>query len=134
MADSLHSNDPFGFDFEHGVEAVIRSAGHYVRASDDLRPRVLEAARLQRSEQSAKRCIWRAGLCIFLLALVTAADQRGLDSSRSPGDGVLVADGLSELMLPAVSTTPRSGDGDWRLIDAFTELRRQQARVLRFAM
>jgi hypothetical protein len=28
--------------------------------------------------------------------------------------------------------TTRTGDGDWRIIDAFMKLRRQQAQLLRF--
>ena len=37
------------------VEAMLLAAGGYVRASDDLRPRVLEGARLQRRELRARR-------------------------------------------------------------------------------
>jgi hypothetical protein len=67
------------------------------------------------------------------LAFFAAADQNVLDAQRSRPTGTLAAARL-ELLSPATTATPRSGDGDWRMIDAFTELRRQQARVLRFAM
>jgi hypothetical protein len=113
---------------------MIRAAGQYVRATDDLRPRVLEAARVQRGERWAQRCICRVGMFTLLLAFFTAADRHGIGFPQSHPTGALMAGGFDELISPAASAAPRSGDGDWRMIEAFTELRRQQAQVLRFAM
>jgi hypothetical protein len=130
VAESHAWNMPFEDD---GVEAMIRAAGQYVRPTDDLRPRVLEAARLQCGERSAKRRICHISLFILLLTFFTAADQ-GLDIRQSRRTGMLAAAGFDKLISPAAAATPRSGDGDWRMIDAFTELRRQQAQLLRLAM
>lgn len=112
---------------------MIRAAGGYVGVTDDLRPRVLEAARLQRRERWAQRCVYRVAMFTLLVAFFTAADQGGLGFPRS-NSGTLVARHFEELVEPASSAAPRSGDGDWRMIEAFTELRRQQAQALRFAM
>jgi hypothetical protein len=124
---------PFDEDANGGVEAMIRAAGQYVCPTDDLRPRVLEAARLQRGERSAKRCLCQVGMLMLLLAFFAAVDQ-GLDFPQSRRTGMLAAAGFDKLVSPAADATPRRGDGDWRMIDAFTELRRQQAELFRFAM
>jgi hypothetical protein len=114
---------------------MIRAAGRYVRATDDLRPRVLEAARVQRGERWAQNLICRLGMFTLFLAFFTAADQQGAAFRRPPLVAQkVVASGLDQFITPVSAVTPRSGDGDWRMIDAFTEMRRQQAQVLRFAM
>jgi hypothetical protein len=113
------------------VEAMVRAAGHYVRTSDDLRPRVLEAARLQCGEQRAQRCLRRLAAFVVLVALFTAADRHGIDEQRSSFNNMLIEAGFEELDAPAPPDTIRVGDGDWRIIDAFTKLRRQQARLFR---
>jgi len=114
------------------VEALVRAAGEYVRASDDLRPRVLEAARLQSGEQRAKRCLRHVAVFVLLLASFNVAGWHALDDQRSRPNPLLVAAGFHEVLAPTLSAPIRSGDGDWRMIDAFTELRRQQAQLLRF--
>jgi hypothetical protein len=112
------------------VEALVRAAGQYVGASEDLRPRVLEAARLQNGEQRAQHCLRQVGMFVVLVALFTAEFRQELVDQRSSLSGHLSAVGYEEAG-PAVSAAPRSGDGDWRVIDAFTKLRRQQAQLLR---
>ena len=116
------------------IEAMVRAAGHYVRASDDLRPRVLEAARLQYHESRARRRIGRIALCVCLLAITTATSGPNRDAQETRSSKLLVAAGLDNLFAPK-SVAPAGGvDGDWRMLDAFTELRRQQARLLGFTM
>jgi hypothetical protein len=134
VAESYHWDCGLEYDPDEGVEALVRAAGHYVRASDDLRPRVLEAARIRCGEQWAQRCMRRLLMFLVLLACFTAADRHGLDSQRSGRTGILAAAGIDELNSPIAAATPRNGDGDWRMIDAFTELRRQQAEVVRLAL
>jgi hypothetical protein len=116
------------------VEAMVRAAGRYVRASDDLRPRVIEEARFHRGERVAQRCVRRAAMFMLLLALLTIATPCGLEDQSIYPSSMLAAAGFNELMAPAANPTLRSGDGDWRMIDAFTELRRQQAQVLRLSL
>jgi hypothetical protein len=110
---------------------MVLAAGQYVGASDDLRPRVLEAARLQGDEQSAQRRLRHVALVVVLLALLTPELRQGF-SERQMG----LSGGIQEINLGVLnSLTPasitRSGDGDWRMIDAFTKLRQQQAQLLR---
>jgi hypothetical protein len=116
------------------VEAMVRAAGHYVGVSDDLRPRVLEAARLQSGEHKARRRLRRCTLSIVLLALFTITAHNELEGDTSRPNSLLIAAGFNELYAPAAAPVARSGDADWRMIDAFTELRRQQAQLFRLAL
>jgi len=122
------------YEAENDVEAVIRAAGEYVRASDDLRPRVLEAARLQWRERRVRRWIRHAAVLVLTVAFTTAAGQQGLDGERSHPIGIVAAAGFDEFLSPTAVAAPRSGDGDWRMFEAFSELRRQQAQVLKFSL
>lgn len=115
------------------VEALIRAAGGYVRASDDLRPRILEAARLQRHERRAQRWLWRAAVVVLLLATVGGTLEQGNARSTRP-IGIVMAAGFDEFFVPTAVASVGATDGDWRMIDAFTELRRQQAQVLRLSL
>ncbi len=121
-------------DAHDDVEALVRAAGGYVRASDDLRPRVLEAARLQHRERRVQR--WARHLAVFvvLLGFATVVGRRELDDDHAGPIGIVAAAGFDEFFTPTANLSKRAGDGDWRMIDAFTALRRQQARVLRFAL
>jgi hypothetical protein len=119
-------------DVEAMIRAMIRAAGQYVRASDDLRPRVLEAARCRSCEKWARRRIRHLAVFVLLLSFFTAVDRHNLDIQRSRPSGMLASTGFNELF--SATAIPRSGDGDWRMIDAFTNLRRQQAQVLRFSL
>lgn len=122
------------YEAESDVEGMIRAAGEYVRASDDLRPRVLEAARMQRRERRVRRWIRHAAVLVLTTAFTTAAGQQGLDGERSHPIGIVAAAGFDEFLSPTAVASPRSGDGDWRMFEAFSELRRQQAQLLRFAL
>lgn len=119
------------FESERDVESMIREASEYVRASDDLRPRVLEAARTQWRERRVRRWIRHAAVLVLTVAFTTAAGQQGLDGERSHPIGIVAAAGFDEFLVPKSVATPRSGDGDWRMFEAFSELRRQQAQVFR---
>lgn len=129
MTELCDWNDP-----RDEVAALVRAASQYVRASDDLRPRVLEAARLQCRERRAQRWSRHAAVMVLLLAFFTAAGRQGLETERSRPLGIVVAAGFDEFFSPTAVAATRSGDGDWRMLEAFTELRRQQAQVLRFAL
>jgi hypothetical protein len=114
------------------VEALVKAAGQYVRASDDLRPRVLEAARMQSGEQTAQRCIRHVTVFTCLLAFFNIANWQRWDDEQSRPNKILMATGFHEAFSPTSAASVRNGDGDWRMIDAFTRLRRQQAQLLRF--
>ena len=111
------------------IEELIRSAGNYVQVSEDLRPRVLEAARLKSGERRARSVVRRTALIAALLMWWVTASIRTLD----------IPENLRELSVVAAGTYPASasrvsgGNNDvgWSLVDAFTELRCRQADVLR---
>lgn len=113
------------------IEAMVRSAGQYVRASDDLRPRVLETARTQCGERWAQRCIRRVALFVILTAIFTVSGGRELDSAAAPRQLALVTADAERSLLRAQADFPVGGDSGWGVVEAFSELRREQAKVLR---
>ena len=113
------------------VEALVRSAGDYVRASGDLRPRVLETARAERSERRAQRRIWQVAILVVLLGMFTTTVRQGqgifgIERSRA-------ATGAGQLLFSSEALTG-SGESNWEMVDSFTELRRRQAELLRLAL
>jgi hypothetical protein len=118
----------------HDVEALVRAAGEYVRASDDLRPRVLEAARLQSRERQAQRWIRHVAVLVVAVGFATAAGQQALEGEQTHPIGIVASAGFDDAFAPTGIAAPRSGDGDWRMFEAFTKLRQQQAQLLRFAL
>jgi hypothetical protein len=110
------------------VESLVRAAGNYVQPSRDLRPRVLEAARLESGERQARRCIGRVALFAALLGVFALS---GIERPESPGafhQLTLVAAAAQTYSTTGVRTGSDSG---WALVEAYTELRRRQAEVLR---
>ena len=105
------------------VEAMIRAAGEYVRASDDLRPRVLEAARLQYRERRARRWIRHAAVLVLLWRLPRPPAGRDSDGGKVPSDRHRGGRRLRRILCThRRSPRTRSGDGDWRMIEAFTRV------------
>lgn len=120
--DAYDPNDEF--------EAIVRAAGHYVRASDDLRPRVLETARIQCGERRAQRCLRHFAVFFVLLTFFVTIGRDHLEqSSAGLRDSVLAV--ISSHVPPSDTPTVRNESWDSSMIEAFTELRRQQAEALR---
>ena len=119
------------WDNSDDVEAILRAASGYVVASDDLRPRVLEAVRAQCSERRTQNHLGRIALFVMLLVVFTVGLRPDPTHPFRALSGPSSAAGVAELISPVSASIPRSGDGDWRIVDAFTKLRRQQAQVLR---
>jgi hypothetical protein len=111
------------------IEALVRSAGNYVQVSKDLRPRVLEAARLKCGERRARSIVRKTALMAALLMWCVTASIRSLDMRDNLREMTIVAAGS----YPASASRASGGNGDigWSLVDAFTELRCRQADVLR---
>jgi hypothetical protein len=109
------------------VESLVRMAGDYVQPSRDLRPRVLDAARLENGERRARRRIGRVAVFAALWGLFTIHTVDRLETPEAFRQLTLVAAGAH--MFPEASAV--CGDGGWALVDAYTELRRRQAEVLR---
>ena len=114
------------------VEAMIRSAGDYVQVSRDLRPRVLDNARLASGERRIRRYIRHAGL---VAALLTWSVTATVDRMNSASD-------LRELTLATTTASPTANahvaggasEAAWVLVDAFSEVRDKQAEMLRIKL
>ncbi len=127
MIDSSNVNESFG-----EIEALVRSAANYVQVSKDLRPRVLDAARLTSGERRIRRYIHQAALFAALLTWCVTTTVNQLD----------MRDDLRELTFAATNANPVSNtrvssgasDAAWSLVDAYTELRGRQADVLRLKL
>jgi hypothetical protein len=111
------------------LEALVRLAGDYVQPSDDLRPRVLEAARVVRHEQQVRRRISRVA-AVLLVAAALAAPFYGQWQGDAAAQAALWPLGMDQA--PQAADAP--GDSGWEMVDSFTELRRYQARLLRLAL
>lgn len=112
------------------VESLVRSAGEYVRPSDDLRPRVLENARAWRKERQARRWTLHMAASALVCGLLAAALQT--PSSFAARETAAGAIGYRLYW----STQPATGASEtgWSMVDSFTELRRRQAELLRPAL
>jgi hypothetical protein len=95
------------------LEALIRSAKDYVQPSEDLRPRILEAARSQRRVMS---CL-RHAAAMLLMAGAFATGLHGMN-------GFVFSTTTPEQLLSSAA------HDNWGLVDSFTELRRRQAIML----
>jgi hypothetical protein len=110
------------------LEALIRGANNYVRPSEDLRPRVLEAARQAAGERRARMLVGR----LAALVIVTATLITSLNPHIQPG--FLVASQAAISLEAPVFPPNGEAEGDassWRMVEAFTQLRRQHAQLLR---
>ena len=125
MVESRDEYESFG-----DVEAMVRSAGEYVRASADLRPRVLETARLQNGERRARRHIGHSAVFASLLALFTTSAINRLETPDSFRQLAMVA----ATSHTYAGSSAKSGESGWALVEAYTELRRRQAEVLRLTL
>ena len=116
-----------GADSIGELEALVLASGGYVRASDDLRPRVLETARMELRERRVQHAMRRTLFCVLLVGACTSA-QVSVDSSH---DFPKLAAAVSRIEAPAAAV-PMGDKNDvgWIIVDAFTELRRQQAEIL----
>jgi hypothetical protein len=103
------------------IEALVRAAGHYVRPSEELRPRVLEAARRESMERSVRRRICHAALALGLL----------LGAATGMGREELPAFSAGALRQAELNSTEGGAIG-WSMVESFTDLRRRQANLLRF--
>ena len=119
----IESHDPY--DSVQEIEALIRAAGDYVQPSEELRPRVMEAVRSQRVERTVQWRICQAAVLFLALNFLGASTLRNVE----------LADG-SPPPVQRAHPGPTVGSGDqnhqdWDTVDAFRELRRRQAYLLR---
>lgn len=112
------------------IESLVRSAGDYVRPSEDLRPRVLEGARCVSKERQARRWIGHLAMCALALAMLIAAVRHAPDLWHEPA---AARSGYGSLWNVSPATAG-SSDASWSMVDSFTDLRRRQAELLRPAL
>ena len=118
-------NRTFGFDERFAdVEALVHAAQEYVNASDDLRPRVLEAAKTVRNERRGKRWVRHAAIAAAIVSMAVS-----VSSSTS---GRLEIVGVDAVYQQAALNGSRSGGLGWGLVQTFSDLRERQSEKLRF--
>ncbi len=121
-----------GYGSAEEIEALVRAAGDFVQASEDLRPRVLETARKQLRERTARRWVRGLVFCVAMLTVFTASDnQRRWSEVHRPL--------ASAMAYPTPAKhDPAAGDRgneyDWGMVDAFTKMRRLQAEAFRVTL
>src|SRR5688572_12325229 len=82
------------------VEALVGRAKDYVRPSDDLRPRVLEAARRERSDRRIQSYLRAAAVVVLVLGVLAAAFRNRLEAVGLYPPGILAAIAKCELFVP----------------------------------
>jgi hypothetical protein len=116
------------------VEAMVRAAGQYVQVSRDLRPRVLETARTECGERRARRSIRQLAIVVVLLTVFATPSGRGLGTESARYPAMLAALDSQHIFSQAEDKVARGGERGWAMVEAFTDLRRQQASVLRLEL
>jgi hypothetical protein len=108
-------------DGDHAaIEAMVRHAGRYIRPSDDLRPRVLEAAKEYCGDRRAERRLgnlWFA-LALLLVFVLPAIHQYAIIQS----DASIHAAGEVERRAEELASHPEIGV-HWSLAEAFSQWR-----------
>jgi hypothetical protein len=116
------------------VEAMVRAASQYVQVSRDLRPRVLETARTECGERRARRRIRQVAASLVLLAVFITPSGRGLGTESAHYPTILAAVDSRHIFSQAEDKVARGGDFSWAMVEAFTNLRREQANALRLEL
>ena len=102
------------------VVAAIFAARHYVRPSDDLRPRTLEAAREQGVQRHYLRRLSLYAAALLMSWLVALPTARALSELRTR----IVAPLPAELQQIALELSDQKRYGiDWGLVEAFEQTR-----------
>jgi len=115
------------YDPMRETEALIRSAAKYVRVSPDLRPRVVEAAQLDRGERRARRIIRQI---VVAAAIVVSSVISTIGRMSAPHVNQEQPTTAARAFPIPTRVTGSVGE-DWTLVEIFTELRDKQADVLR---
>jgi hypothetical protein len=129
VTDSMNWDEPID-----EVEDMVRAAGSYMQASRDLRPRVLEAARTECGERRAQRSIRQLAIAVVLLTVFTIPGGRGLGTEADRLLSMLAAVDSAHIFSQAESKVSQGRERGWAMVEAFTDLRRQQADVLRLEL
>ena len=127
MAESRDYSEPL-----NEIEALVRQAGNYVRASDDLRPRVLESARAVRNEYRVQRWLWQAAFSVALLGMLMATIGQGPEATAARRTDAITE--AARICTREEAAAAAGKDATWELVDSFTRLRQRHAALLRLAL
>ncbi len=124
LQDSSPNNDAPNNDELARLEQAIFAAGKYVRPSDDLRPRTIEAAKEHCGNHRFVRNVIGLGLAALLLLMlgvpVTETIRQRRARSTSPTS--------AEIQQQAIEYSLKAGlSPDWGLSQKFDDLRHFQA-------
>lgn len=109
------------------IESMIRAASGYVRPSEDLRPRTLEAARRHCDDRRAEKKFGGFVIAVILLVSISTPAIQFVHLRRAQ----TTAPTASEIQDRAIEYAAEPGIGPhWGLAEAFTQLRRVQANRL----
>lgn len=109
------------------IESVIRAARWFVRPSDDLRPRTLEAARCYCNDRRAEQKLGGFLVAALLLLSFTSPAVQYVSVLRIRA----AAPSSTEIHDRAIEFASRREIGShWGMAEAFTHLRRVQANRL----
>lgn len=111
------------------VEAMLLAAAGYVRASDDLRPRVLETARAQCAHATIRSV---AGMLAISVSLVVFMGMGAKHHTPAPvnDEPTLAQTDSQAIFSQAQAKAIRSGGLSWGIVDAFRELRQKQSEAI----
>ena len=101
------------------IESLIRSAGQYVRASDDLRPRVLENARSQCSERRMQRRFWQTAAVVLFCGMLTSslANRPESATTKKSGPSAWTSSVLAPVEAAAQAAGEQASDPSWQLVE-----------------
>ena len=118
-------SNPFSGDAsKRQLESVIRAARNYVRPSDELRPRTLEAARERCGDRRAEQKLGSFATAVLLLLTLGTPAFRYAETLRSIQWSPTAAD----VQQRAVEFGAQREIGpNWAMTETFTQLRRVQA-------
>ncbi len=109
------------------AESMILAAGHYVRPSEDLRPRTLETARELCRDRKAVRKLGGLAIAILMLALISFPASQRVQAWRAK----TAAPSSNDMHERAAMYGQQAGIGaHWGMAEAFIQLRRVQASRL----
>ncbi len=124
---SMVSNPRDAGDDWTGLEQAILAAGKYVRPTDDLRPRTLEAAKGHCGYRRLVRRVILLGLAALVLLMLSFPAMDVIRERRARA----TSPSSQEIQRQAIEVATRAGvTSDWGLSQQFDELRRFQANRL----
>lgn len=116
-----HARDDQSFE---QIESAIRAAGDYLRPSEDLRPRTLEAAREDCSDRRAEQKLGVFVIAVLMLVMISSPAIHNINKLRrkssAPSAKEIEQRGLHYAADPTIGS-------NWGLSEAFSQLRRLQA-------